>query len=342
MSFFNSFTYRHPAPSGSVFDLSGDVVGTLDFGVPYRPIFCREVVPGDKWRLKLSAFTRLSAMVLPTFGRIRVVNRFFYVPMNVIHDSWNEFLSGQDVSRHEGSTLSRFSPSVIRLSNRYLCEAFTKASTFSTYNGIPLVEQVSDSATSYDFVWKESVSATPHKYVFKKRGRQVFNVLLGLGFLPRFKYEDTTSFSAMPLIAYAKICYDWLVDSNFINSVDFEVQGLFRLNYGTLEPFEIYTILRIFATCYEKDYFTSAWQSPNQVDQTAYGNPFSTVISTPTMSDGGQNDIYNDSGSTHISPYHTSDLSQTGLDLLSSLASFVRRRLTWICQRAVWRLMNNA
>lgn len=325
MSLFNAFTYRQPVPSGTVYDLSGDVIGTLDFGVPYRPIFCREVVPGDNWKIKLSAFTRLSAMVLPTFGRIKVVNRFFYVPMTVIHDSWNEFMSGQDISVREGSTLSRITPACITMDNRSMCEAFTKASTFSMYDGVPLVEQLSDSATKYDFVWRTSASGTDHKYVFKKRGRQVFNVLLGLGLLPRFKYSDVQPFSAMPLLAYAKVCYDWLVDSNFVNSIDFEVQGLFKRNYGLLSNFEIYTILRIFSTCYEKDYFTSAWQSPNQVDSSQFGNPFSGSIDIG----GGFNSISNESftGPT-LSEYHEADkFTQVGLDTLKSLASWVRRRL---------------
>ena len=314
MSLFNSFFYKETSPTGHEFDLSGSVVGTHDFGVPYRPVFCREVVPGDKWRIKLSTFTRLSAMVLPTFGKVKLVNRFFYVPMNVIHDAWNEFMAGQDISVREGNTMSRITPKCIQLTNSSLCRAFIDAPTFSTYNNIPLVEQVSDSSVNYDFIARPNPSvSTEKKYVFKKRGRQVFNVLLGLGYVPRFKHGDNTFFSAMPLLAYAKVCYDWLVDSNFVNSVDFEVQGLFRNSYGLLDDFQIYTILRIFATCYEKDYFTSAWQSPNQVDSSIYGNSYPGYIDI----NSGFNSIFNnaDTGPS-FSEYHEEDnFSQVGLSL---------------------------
>ena len=61
------------------FDLSKTVVTTHDFGRA-KAIECRYMVPGDKFNIKLSSFTRLLPMVSPTFGKIDTVQRAFFVP----------------------------------------------------------------------------------------------------------------------------------------------------------------------------------------------------------------------------------------------------------------------
>lgn len=325
MSDFNTAYYKSAAPSYHDFDLSGTVVSTHDFGIPYRPVFCREVVPGDKWDIELSCFTRLASMALPTFGRCHILNRFFYVPCNIIHGAWNEFMSGQDISDLNAG-LQRVSPSIPYITNKQLVELFFDGESLIASD--PLADPTSTSW--YDFAL--TVNGTVVKMLFTEHGRIFYNILLGLGYSINWSLSDTTQMSALPLIAYHKIAYDWLVDSAFVNSIDFDVQGLFTYTGGQITNNYLAYMTLVFASCYEKDYLTSAWQSPNQVDSSSYGNPFkASVPGWNSGSTGSLSLANNDNGSTSLSTATLGGgvqaISQYGLNVLESISSFVRKRL---------------
>lgn len=321
MSQFNSFSYRRSAPGRHAFDLSGQVIGTHDFGVPYRPVFCREVVPGDKWHIKLSAFVRASAMVLPTFGSVRLVNRFFYVPMRFIHGAWNEFIDGQLFSTATGEA---FTPTTITLSNLTLCSAFRYA------DSVEEREFYLPSGGSFgDFKWYYQDGTEMVACNYTRPGMVALSILKGLGYTINWDSSDSQVMSALPLLAYAKICYDWLVDSNFVNSVDFQVKSLFDLKSGSLTVEQVVRVLKVFATCYEKDYFTSAWQAPNQVDANNSGNV--ATMSLPGSPDTTNPDIHgsitNQYGRTGLTPNTNRLITSYALRVLDGLNAFARKRL---------------
>ena len=322
MSFFNSFKYKQSAPEHrSEFDLSGFVVGTHDFGVPYRPVLCREVVPGDIWNIRLSTFIRAAAMVLPTFGKVKMVNRFFFVPMGVIHNHWNEFLSGAAISSNGSAIFA----SVVTVTNRVLINAFRYSPSNQSTSQVWIEKTTSQ---PYDVSWYYDQETSKSNLKYTIYGRQVLSILKGLGYVINWSDSDQNYMSAMPLLAYAKICYDWLVDSNFVNSIDFQVQSLFKKDGGTLTMDEVSTILKIFSTCYEKDYFTAAWQSPNQVDSNSLSNPGYGLTFDGTPANAGMSVISNDSDATKYSEYHDGNLfTDFGLRNLEALASFVKKRL---------------
>lgn len=332
MSQFNKASFKTAASGYSSFPLSGQVVSTHDFGVPYRPVFAREVVPGDRWHIKLDCFTRLSSMVLPTFGRCKIVNRFFYVPYSVIHDSWNEFMSGQDVATLGGI---RVTPACNTISNQTIVDAFIRAydGNIEDFNIAPLTEKGVATAVA-DFVITDSGNAVTYR--FTKYGRICFSILKGLGYGINWTLSDTTVMSAMPFIAYCKVCYDWLVDSNFVNSVDFDANGLFHLNGALLSYGMLINGLRVFACFYDKDYFTASWQQPNQVDSSAVSNPFSTSLRAYNVVNANQNGVArqssvqnNPSGTTLTVVKTNTDtfFSEYGLRVLESVSSFIRKRL---------------
>lgn len=318
---FNSFVTRQSAPGRHEFDLSGKVIGTHDFGVPYRPVFCREVVPGDIWNIKLSTFVRLASMQLPTFGSVRLVNRFFFVPMQVIHGAWNDFYSGNIITRN-GSAIS---PQMITVRNSILCDAFRYSVDSQETNQKWIVKTSSQRFDIHYFYGQEDEMSNLN---FTRRGLMVYSILKGLGYTLDFHEATNTVMSAMPLLAYAKICYDWLVDSNFVNSIDFDVPELFTRLSGELNSDEIIRILKVFSTCYEKDYFTSAWQLPNQVDGNSAGNvaPFSFNGSPdPTLTSSGT--LNNTGNSTYLQLSTGRYLTAYGLRALESFSSYVRNRL---------------
>ena len=69
--------------------LPSRVITTNDFGFSL-PIFAREVIPGDKWKINIRSFTRLAPMPVPTYGDFRQVNRCFYVRFSNVWKPWND------------------------------------------------------------------------------------------------------------------------------------------------------------------------------------------------------------------------------------------------------------
>ena len=85
------------AANNNKFDLSKTVVTTHDFGRA-KAIECRYMVPGDKFNIKLSSFTRLLPMVSPTFGKIDTVQRAFFVPIRSLLPQFYDWVSNQPVA----------------------------------------------------------------------------------------------------------------------------------------------------------------------------------------------------------------------------------------------------
>lgn len=80
------------------FPLDVEHVTTSDFGSIF-PTMCLEVVPGDKFHINYSQFTRLSPLAVPTFGRMSVVSRAFFIPNSSLFPQWRKWI----VNDHEGS-----------------------------------------------------------------------------------------------------------------------------------------------------------------------------------------------------------------------------------------------
>jgi len=58
-----------------------------------QPLFCKYVVPKSKLNIDFGQLTRLSPLVVPTFARLRQLNKFVYVNINKIFPAFDAFLS---------------------------------------------------------------------------------------------------------------------------------------------------------------------------------------------------------------------------------------------------------
>ena len=65
------------------FDLSCSHLTTQDF-YNMKPVYIHECIPGEKIHINMQAFTRLSPLVQPMLGSVRMVNRAFFVPMRTV------------------------------------------------------------------------------------------------------------------------------------------------------------------------------------------------------------------------------------------------------------------
>jgi len=60
------------------------------------PIYVDEVLPGDTFRLNMTAFCRLSTPLFPVMDNMHLDTFFFFVPNRLLWDNWKKFMGEQD------------------------------------------------------------------------------------------------------------------------------------------------------------------------------------------------------------------------------------------------------
>lgn len=244
-------------------NLSGITVTTTDFFKPI-PIRTIPVIPGDKISIKTQSFVRLKPLAVPTFGRIEMINRWFFVPYRSIYRGWNSFI---DRVPYKANVLRK----VPVCTNKQLVQAFLSGlRTPSSWT--PGLE--GDYATVIEFgpagttggiegkdfgLWLPNDSIVAW-FKFNTRGRHILSILNSLGYGINFSLADETEMSLLPLLSYFRVYLDYYSDPQ---------QAVFYEQYFDMydSTFDIDGLLdSIFAhitnTHYDFDYFTSAWQNP--------------------------------------------------------------------------------
>lgn len=79
----------------STFNRSHGLKTTFDSGL-IVPVFVDEVLPGDTFNLKMSAFGRLATPLHPFMDNVYMDTFFFFVPNRLIWDNWEKFNGEQD------------------------------------------------------------------------------------------------------------------------------------------------------------------------------------------------------------------------------------------------------
>ena len=91
MKQFESISIRKP--KSSVFNLSHERKLTMSMG-DLVPIFCEEVLPGDKFRVNTEVLMRLQPMIAPVMHRMNAYVHYFFVPNRLIWNDWEKFITG--------------------------------------------------------------------------------------------------------------------------------------------------------------------------------------------------------------------------------------------------------
>lgn len=120
----------------------------------------------------------------------------------------------------------------------------------------------------YDFIFNP-LTGNPVKYRFTNRGRHFYTVLCSLGYRVDFSssagaFTNTRKRSAARLLAYLKVFLDWYTPSAY--SETNALRQLFRGIHTVGKELTYNNLMDIafgldFVT-YDRDYFTSAWQTP--------------------------------------------------------------------------------
>lgn len=229
-------------------------ITTASFMSP-RPIFAREYVPERDMTVKTTSFVRANPMPVPIFGSASVHNRAFFVPFRTIFPMWNEFISN---TIYNNGTYSNMPTSVPILTNKIMMEVFTNSP------GAQTMDTTVADASSADIVYREAGTI---KYgAFMDRGIHYLSILESLGYKIHWNNADNTPFSALPLLAFAKVMIDWYYPSAYVGSQTYNtVQGI--CNYqGGIKNLNLVEVLALLSACerctYDNDYFVNAWDQP--------------------------------------------------------------------------------
>lgn len=76
----------------SKFNLSFQNLLTMNMGT-LTPIFCKEVLPGDKFTISADAFIRFKPMLAPVMSDLKVAIHFWYCPNRILYKDWNDFIT---------------------------------------------------------------------------------------------------------------------------------------------------------------------------------------------------------------------------------------------------------
>lgn len=296
----NKYDVKVAAPKPSRIPMPKHVVMTHDFGT-INPIECKICFPGDKWNIDVSHFTRLMPMPSPTFGKVDVITRAFFVPCRVLFKDWKEFISNNLVPQGAPSSVS-LGNGIAPTTN---VDMFTKA-----FLGSGLGLATRSESDSYDFLHYsimfnelgEIESLDQFRYVLTYRGRVVLSMLRGLGYnIPFVSFDGidgvsqsvldsldsegktwvntaTQKLSLLPLLSFLRFYIDWIIPSRFVNNhlqVLAGLRAVYRDDsaYQYLESYagidkrqytsSLLVKLLAFPTSYlEDDFFTSAFVSP--------------------------------------------------------------------------------
>lgn len=325
-------------------DLSCQHVTTADF-MQYNVSKIMEVVPKQTINVNShECFARLTPLKQPTFGRANIEHRAFFVPMRTIMPAWNDFIT--DTIHHYSDTDTNSIPeSVPFVPNKQLADIFldTTDTDFSTriVDGTDEEKRLASDIirTNYSTTNPNNLTSTYYGK-FTPLGRWAYKLLRSLGMTICWQGNNTEPVSIMPLLAAARIFYDYYYPSQYLNDSDsaFLLQCCTKDN--TTSSTSFYTaarlgrLLKILSTLpYANDYFVSAWDNP--------AGPTSTTSSDITINDVTIGDPANEFTAikplgTQLSSYGTntpviearsanSNISQFALNALKSLSDYMKR-----------------
>ena len=59
------------------------------------PVFLEEILPGDTFNVRMTAFARLATPIFPIMDNLHLDSFFFFVPARLVWDNWQRFMGEQ-------------------------------------------------------------------------------------------------------------------------------------------------------------------------------------------------------------------------------------------------------
>lgn len=241
-----------------------------------QPIMTRELIPGQSIDVSLETLTRMNVLPVPTFGRMNLKIRSFFVPYSTIFRGWHDFLGDTNHVASDATTSSMASVGLIQkvpvVKNSTLIEAFRQ----SVGSSVDDIEHLCCGGTSTDYDIRLYVhNATPNPgYIYLKytvSGMTALKNLESWGYKINWNTADETEFSALPLLAACRIYADWYFPSQYCNSYAYDnLMSMCNSDASGSAGIELdYTQVSFILgmtswSNYENDIWTSCWDVPNQ------------------------------------------------------------------------------
>lgn len=121
----------------SVFRMPKNYKTTFDAGY-LVPVFCEEVLPGDTFNVRMTAFARLQSLSTPFMDNLHLESFFFFVPNRLLWSNWQRFQGEQDDTTDSTSFVI---PQVVSSAGGFA------VGSLGDYFGLPTVGQVGGSNT---------------------------------------------------------------------------------------------------------------------------------------------------------------------------------------------------
>jgi Capsid protein (F protein) len=138
----------------SSFDCQSTHKTTFDAGY-LVPVYVDEVLPGDTFKLNMTAFARLATPLYPMMDNMVLDSFFFFVPNRLIWSNWQKFM-GQQANPND--SISYVVPQQVSPAGGY------SIGSLQDYMGLPTVGQVGNGNTvshcafwprAYNLIWNE-------------------------------------------------------------------------------------------------------------------------------------------------------------------------------------------
>ena len=120
------------------------------------PIYVDEVLPGDSFNCRMTAFTRLATPLFPVMDNMYLDTFFFFVPNRLVWSNWQRFMGERDPN--PDSSIDYTIPTVTSPTGGYA------VNSLQDYMGLPTVGQVDGASTvthsalftrCYNLIWNE-------------------------------------------------------------------------------------------------------------------------------------------------------------------------------------------
>ena len=138
----------------SSFDAQKTYKTTFDAGY-LIPVYVDEMLPGDTFNLKMTAFSRLATPLYPIMDNMIMESFFFFIPNRLVWTNWVKMMGQQD---NPGDSISYTVPQMTSPAGGYA------VNSLSDYMGLPTAGQITGSNTvthsalyhrAYNLIWNE-------------------------------------------------------------------------------------------------------------------------------------------------------------------------------------------
>jgi hypothetical protein len=119
------------------------------------PIYVDEVLPGDSFNCRMTAFTRLATPLFPVMDNMYLDTFFFFVPNRLVWSNWQRFMGERDPN--PDSSIDYTIPTVTSPTGGYA------VNSLQDYMGLPTVGQV------------DSASTVTHSALFTRAYNLIYN-----------------------------------------------------------------------------------------------------------------------------------------------------------------------